>query len=185
MSTQHIGERVVIVGSAGTGKTTLATALAERLDLRHVELDALHWGPNWQLPTVKKFQNKVSLATSTDRWVADGNYSKSRQIVWSRAQAIIWLDLPLLLIVWRLIKRGVSRSLRKEILWNGNRESLRGQFFSKDSLIFYTLRRHRSRKQELPDLFKQYPHLTIFHLTSPRQVKQFIKSLPAKDILPQ
>src|SRR5438132_8383373 len=87
--------RVVVVGTSGSGKTTLAREIARRLSLPHVELDAVHWGPGWTEPPVELFRQRTQEALQGDRWVADGNYGKVRDLVWGRAEMLVWLDYAL------------------------------------------------------------------------------------------
>ena len=87
--------RFSIVGTAGSGKTTLARRLAQRLGVPHVELDAIHWGPNWQPAEPDDFRQRARAALRGDAWTTDGNYRSVRDIVWGRAQAVVWLDYSL------------------------------------------------------------------------------------------
>src|SRR5213594_2068303 len=98
-------QRIAVVGTTGAGKTTLARQLAQRLGLRHVELDALYWEPNWTSATTGVFRERTAQALSGDSWVVDGNYGRVRDIIWSRADTIIWLDYSLPVIFWRLVWR--------------------------------------------------------------------------------
>jgi adenylate kinase family enzyme len=91
-------------------------------------------------------------------WVADGNYSAVRDILWSPADTIIWLDYPLWFTLWRLWRRTWQRVFSRAELWNGNRETLRGALFSRDSLFFYVLRTYRSRKRKFTTLFREKPY---------------------------
>lgn len=84
--------RIIVIGTTGSGKTTTARAIAERLGILHVELDALNWGPDWTEVPWEVFRQRVSEAVAGDHWVVNGNYSKSRDIVWPRADAAVWLD---------------------------------------------------------------------------------------------
>ena len=86
------GRRIVVVGTTGSGKTTVAAELAKRLHAPHVELDALHWGPAWTEVPDDVFRERTLEAIARDSWVADGNYHQIRDILWPRADAILWLD---------------------------------------------------------------------------------------------
>ncbi len=105
--------RIVVNGTTGSGKTTVSKRLAELLGLRHVELDAYRHGPNWAETPDALFRENLRAALSGDRWVADGNYSLARDVVWSRAATLVWLDYPINVVMWRLfwrtIRRGVTR----------------------------------------------------------------------------
>src|SRR4051794_5544022 len=121
-------QRVSVVGVSGSGKTSMAAALAARGGVPHIELDALHWEPHWVMAETDVFRARVAAAIARPTWVADGNYSKVRDLVWARADTVVWLDYPFAVSFARLIRRTVRRSVFRERLWNGNRERLREQF---------------------------------------------------------
>src|SRR5437879_13025455 len=83
-------DRVSVVGSTGSGKTTFARDLARRLGVPHVELDALNWGPSWTMVPVDVFKERVARAVEGDAWVIDGNYGGrgARDLVWPRADSL-------------------------------------------------------------------------------------------------
>ena len=120
--------RVVIVGNSGSGKTTLAHAVARRLGVRHVELDALHHQAGWTPTPPDRLREAVRAAldaadATAGGWVVCGNYAAVRSTIWTRADTIVWLDLPRTVVMRRVIARSFGRVLRREELWNGNRES--------------------------------------------------------------
>lgn len=165
--------RVSVVGTTGSGKTTFARALAQRIGGAHVELDALFWQPNWVEAPNDVFRERVDLATQAGRWVVDGNYGQVRDIVWGRAQAVVWLDLPLVTVLWRLTRRTFGRAIHREELWNGNREQLRTHLLTRDSLFLWVLQTYWRRKRDYPLLFArpENAHLHIVHLYSPREAE--------------
>src|SRR5262245_66425581 len=114
--------RVVVVGTSGAGKTTLARALAVRLGVPHVELDALDHQPGWTPAPTERFRAEVADRLQGDGWVVDGNYARVQDVVWPRADAVVWLDLGRPLVMWRIVGRTLRRVIRGEELWNGNRE---------------------------------------------------------------
>ena len=131
----------------------MAKTLAARLGLPHVELDAFHHGPNWAEPTAEEFRAGVGEAIAGEGWVVDGNYgTKLRDTVVSRAELIVWLDLPLRSVLRRLWRRTVHRIRDDVELWSGNRETWRGAFLSRDSLFLWVLKTHRRRKREMSAL---------------------------------
>jgi adenylate kinase family enzyme len=168
-------QRVVVIGVTGAGKTTFARDLAFRLGYPHIEMDAIYWLPNWVERPVEDFREKISTALLGDQWTTDGNYSKVRDIVWGRADTVVWLDYPLWLILWRLLRRTLTRILRQEELWNGNRETFRNHM-SRDSLFVWALKTYHRRRREYPLLFQQseYAHLTIVRLHSPRSAQAWL-----------
>jgi adenylate kinase family enzyme len=168
----------VVVGSSGSGKTTLGQRIAERLDVPFVELDAIHWGANWSVPTEADFRARVAEALSGEAWVADGNYGKARDITWGRAQALVWLDYRLVVCLARVFVRTVRRVGTREKLWNDNVETLRGQL-APDGLIPYTIRRHRGRRERYAALVRDpaYAHLAVFRLRSPREARRWLEGI--------
>lgn len=148
-------QRIVINGAAGSGKSTLADALSERWDLPAIHADALFWEADWRQCEAGLFRSRVDAATSGQSWIFDGNYSLVRELVWSRAQFVIWLDFPLSLCVSRVLGRSLRRAWSRQELWNGNREGWR-RVLSRDSVIGHTLRMHARRRQQMPPLLEAF-----------------------------
>ena len=140
--------RVSVVGSSGSGKTTFAADLAARLGVPHIELDAIHWGPNWTGLDPETFGARVREATAADAWVCDGSYSAVRAIVLDRADTVVWLDLPLRTCLARMIPRTVRRIRSGERLWGGNRETWRKAFVGRDALFWWLITQHRRKRRE-------------------------------------
>ena len=121
--------KIAVIGSCCSGKTTLAGRLAERLGVPHIELDALHHGPNWQEATAEELRARVEEALAgLDGWVTDGNYmGKLGTSVLDQADTIVWLDLPLRTLLPRIWRRTRRRMRDRVELWNaGNFETWRG-----------------------------------------------------------
>ena len=121
-------ERIVVVGCSGSGKSTLAARLADHLGIPHVELDAIYHQPGWTPLAEEAFRERVEDSLAADRWVVDGNYSAVRDLVWARADTVVWLDLPRWRVMSQLVPRTVGRAVTRRELWNGNREPLTGIF---------------------------------------------------------
>ena len=171
--------RIVVVGVTGSGKTTLARELSRRLGLPHVELDAFYWEPNWTPAPAETFRARVAEALQGGAWVADGNYGIARDIVWARADTLVWLDYGLPVILWQLTRRMWRRVFSQEELWNGNRERLREHFFSRDSLYLWAFRTYWRRRREYPVHLRrpEFAHLTVVRLRSPRVTKDWLAGL--------
>jgi adenylate kinase family enzyme len=172
--------RVAVVGTSGSGKTTLAQRLARRLGVPHIELDALNWGPNWTPAPPEEFRAAASQALAGDAWITDGNYHTVRELVWSRADTVVWLDYPLAVVMARVTWRTIKRSVTRQELWSGNRERFREAFFGSESIIWWAFSTYGRRRKEYPVLFHQpeHAHLRVVRLQSPRAARLWIETLP-------
>jgi adenylate kinase family enzyme len=172
-------QRVAVIGVTGTGKSTLAASLATKLNLEHVELDALHWGPGWTEADTQTFRNRVDAVTRCERWVVDGNYAKVRDLVWTRADHIVWLDYSLAVTLGRLFVRTMRRIRTQETLWNGNRERFAEQFLSRQSLFLWALHSHPKYRTTYPALLADDAcrHATIVRLRSPRETHAWLDEI--------
>ncbi|NLE46534.1 MAG: AAA family ATPase [Chloroflexi bacterium] len=176
-----VAQRIVVVGTTGCGKTTLARRIATLLDLPCVELDALYWGPDWTPVPPDVFRDRVDRAIAHSAWVVDGNYSALRQNLWGTADTIVWLDYPLPLILLRLFRRTLRRTLGQEELWNGNRESVSRTLFSGDSIILWALRTYQRRRRTYEQLMQdpELAHLCFVRLRWPNDTETWMRSLEA------
>ena len=172
--------RVSVVGSTGTGKTTFARDLAAILNVPHTELDAVVWQPNWKLLPPEEFQARVLPRLAEPGWVIDGNYGGAgvRPLIWDRADTIIWLDFSLTVIYRRLLSRTLARLRDGKELWpgTGNRETLRGVFLSRDSLLWWALKTYWRRKRNYAALLAlpQYVHIQKLRFTRPSEADRWL-----------
>ncbi|MFQ5614114.1 MAG: hypothetical protein ACE5H9_18490, partial [Anaerolineae bacterium] len=172
-------QRVAVIGSSCSGKTTLAQTMAGILDAPHIELDAIHWNPAWRPTPLDEFRRLTRAAVQAERWVLDGNYSPVRDIVWARATALVWLNYPFRVVLWRALRRTVRRVFWRERLFAGNRETFRQAFMSRDSIIWWVMTTYHRRRREYPPLFRraEHAHLRVIELRHPRQAAAFTAGL--------
>jgi adenylate kinase family enzyme len=176
-----IGQRIIVVGTSGSGKSTMAKSIAINRQIPRIELDSLFWKSNWEETPDEEFIGKIraALCEVGDSWVLDGNYSRTQHITWPLADTIVWLDYPRRLSFSRLVKRTLTRVFTREELWSGNRESVKNVFFSKDSLLLYALKTYNLRKTRYTKLMlsDKHPHLTFIRLCHPREAAWLINQL--------
>ena len=172
-------QRVSVIGVTGSGKTTFAASLATRLQVAHVELDALHWEPNWTMAELDVFRRRVAGQVSADRWVIDGNYAKVRDLVWGRADTVVWLDYAFALTFARLLRRTLARIRSGEALWSGNRERFAEQFLSRESLFVWAIKTYPRYRATFPVLLasETYRHLRVVRLRAPQAAQRWLGSL--------
>ena len=172
-----------MIGGSCTGKTTTSRELAAILGVPHIELDALHHDAGWQEAPAEVLQARVdaAIAAAPDGWVADGNYhGKIGTSVLERADTVVFLDLPFWLTLRRVVWRTLSRIVRREELWNGNRESLR-LTLSRDSIIWWVVTHHGEYREKWPPRYEALPHLSVVRLHSPRGIRDWLQSIQATE----
>ena len=123
----------------------------------------------------------TSEAAAGERWVMDGNYSAVRDIVWGRATAVVWLNYPFRVVLWRCLRRTITRAITREELFSGNRESFRMSFLSRDSIILWAVTSHRRVGKEYRRILGDgvFPHLRIIELRGPAEAEALVASLGA------
>jgi adenylate kinase family enzyme len=176
-------ERISVIGSSGSGKTTVARAIAEALDLTHVELDSVFHLPGWQQKPDSEFREEVARLTAGDRWVVDGNYASHgvADIVWPRADTVVWLDPSRPVVMRRVVGRTLRRVVTREELWNGNREPWTN-LYSRDpykNIIVWAWTRFEGTREKCERRLVDgsWDHLQVVRLRTAGQTKAFLAGL--------
>lgn len=178
--------RISVVGTSGSGKTTLAQQISQQLQIPHIELDDLFWGPNWTESETEDFRDRIERAIAAPDWVVDGNYQRARDLVWEKATLIVWLDYSRSVVMQRIIWRTVNRVIFQQELWSGNRESWRTAFFSRDSMIYYAWHKHPQHREEYGWWFS-LPEFEgrVVRLRSPQEAQAWLATLKPDPISQQ
>jgi adenylate kinase family enzyme len=177
-----MGRRIRVVGNSGSGKSYLARRLATRLNVPHLELDAVQHQPGWTEAPLVQFQDRVlsfvvnAEATSTG-WVVDGNYTSRIGDLLDHADTVVWLDYPRLLVLSRVLRRTLSRLVLRRELWNGNRErwldaiSLRPN----ENIILWSWTQHRRYRTRYAAASDAEPSRWV-RLRTPAQAETWLRS---------
>lgn len=181
--------RVLVMGSTGSGKSTFARRLAERLGAPHIELDALNWDPGWtnlSLVDPEKLRERVARAVTAEAWTCDGNYSVVRGLVMARATHLVWLDYERPVIMARVIRRSFSRAVVKAELWpgTGNREDFR-RWLDKEHPIRWAWDTFKHRRAAYERMFADPANarLRLHRVRRPRDAQPLLERL-ASEALP-
>lgn len=169
--------RIAVMGTSGSGKTTLGGKLGRALGLPFIELDAINWLPGWHDLNLKdpaEFTRRVEAALAPEAWVSDGNYGTVRGLIWRRATHLVWLDYSRAVILPRIIRRSLWRSITQQELWpgTGNRERW-SEWLNRDHLIWWSWRTHKGRRVRFETLLADLAlkHLKVIRITHPRDAE--------------
>jgi adenylate kinase family enzyme len=173
--------RIVVVGTSGAGKTTLARRIAAMLALPHIELDAINWQPGWRDLTrhdPEEFLRRVDEAIEAEAWVVDGNYGPVRDRVWRRATHLLWLDYERSLVMARVIFRTLFRLVVRTELWAGNHERWRHLLRPSHPIRWAWSTWERRRRETAERLAQsECAHLVVARLRRPREVQRALELL--------
>lgn len=172
--------RISVVGNSGSGKSTIARQLAQALGIPHLELDGIFHQPGWQPRPVIEFQDAVRQLSREDDWVIDGNYRAVRDIIWERADTVVWLDLPRAVVMRQIIWRTLRRAVTREELWNGNREPALN-FLSRNpekSVIAWAWHKHAEYRARYSTAASdpKNSHITFVQLKDRADALRFVES---------
>lgn len=176
-------ERIVIIGTSGSGKTTLAFNMAARIGAQAIDLDDIYWKENWTRPLADEFRAATTAKLAdAQKWVVAGNYSEVRDIVWSQADTVIWLDYSLPRTLLQLTGRSLMRLWDKKEICNGNRETL-AKTFSRDGIVVWMLQSFHANRRQNSDHFdhpERFPGIRDFvRLRSPAETASFLAGITA------
>jgi adenylate kinase family enzyme len=176
-----LGRRIVVQGATGSGKTTLADGLGEALGIGVMHLDNIRHDRGWDSVSWEEMRERMEafVAAHPEGWVAEGNYSRVRDVTLSRADTLISLDVPWRTSFWRLFKRTVSRAWTKEPLYHadGPTESWRGTFLSRQSILVWSITNHQRRKRRTAEAIAELPAgAQVYRLRTSREVRELIEA---------
>ena len=164
-----------IVGAAGSGKSTLARALELKIGATAIDLDELHWRPNWTTAPETEFRSALEAALGAESWAVAGHYSQTQSLYLERADALIWLDYAFGLVLLQILERTFRRVFRGEMCCHGNRESLT-RTFSRDSVILWLFKMFWKRRKQARVSQRRARALGLqtFHFRHPRQTARWL-----------
>ena len=163
-------KRVLVIGSGGAGKSTFARRLGERLQIEVIHLDVAHWRPGWSEPTKVEWREKVEQLVRVEEWVMDGNYSGTLEVRLAACDTVVFLDLPRVVCVWRVLKRLLMyRKGRRPDMAEGCHER-----FDLKLLAWVWSYPKRARPKVLKLLAEQAGERSVYRLRSRAAVESFL-----------
>ncbi len=171
--------KVLVTGSTGAGKTTLARAVAGQTGIPFHEMDALAFaGPGWR--ENENLVADVSRITAGPSWVFDSlGYPRVRDLLWSRADTVIWLDYSRALVMRRVLRRSAARTLLRRRVFGGNVETL-SAWFRRDHPAWWAWSHYAARRAEIAARCAdpRFAPLHVVRLSAPREARAWLAALP-------
>ena len=169
-------KRILIIGTAGSGKSTLARNFSQFYNIKEIELDEINWRPQWenrQITDIDGFKSDVKDAICDDDWVATGGYASVRDKLWMRANIIIWLDLPFLTVLSRVLIRSIKRSFGKKETFKGCKENW-WDLLKWDRPIRWAIHSFQERRESFETMAKdeRFSHAIIYRCKTPQMVNE-------------
>lgn len=176
--------KINVVGTSGSGKSTFCQKLAAAIQYPYIEMDKIFWGPNWKWPSDEEFFANLKSALQTSHWILDGNYTRTIPIKWERVDLVVWLDYSFSMTLWQALRRAVTRAWTQEEIWEGtgNRESFKNSFFSKKSIIWWTITTHGKVRKKYESYLDDpnFQHIRFVRLRSHAEAEKFVEKFTAK-----
>lgn len=156
---------MLVAGTSGAGKTTLAARVAAVLGVPHVEIDALFHGPGWSRRP--SFEADVHRFSADPGWVTEWQYRSVRDHLAARADLLLWLDLPRRRVMRQVIRRTLLRRVRRQVLWNGNIEPpFRTILTDPEHIVRWAWNTHAETAKRVRRLLDDQPSLTVVRIRS-------------------
>ncbi len=165
--------RVLVAGTSGSGKTTVAALIGTALRVPRIELDGLYHGPDWtQRPS---FETEVHRFTAGPAWVTEWQYSLVREHLAERADLLVWLDLPRHRVIRQVAKRTLVRRLGRRKLWSGNVEQPLWRIFTDpDHIVRWAWRTHGHTPARVAELHLLRPELPIVRVRTRTEMTRWL-----------
>ncbi len=174
MDNATLGKHIMIIGSCGSGKTTLAIELGKRIKLPVIHLDKEYWHAGWVESSKEKWIEKQWELLAGECWIVDGNYGGSLDIRLGKADTAIFLDYSRYLCLYRVLKRWITNIGRTRIdMADGCVEKIDVPF------IRFVWRFPFDSRPKLLDKLQEYTTVQVIRISSPKEARKLIEECGA------
>ena len=175
-------ERILVTGSTGAGKSTLARAIAGHLAIPYHEMDALAFaGPGWR--ENDHLVEDVARVSAGPCWVFDSlGYPPVRDLLWSRADTVVWLDYSRAVVMRRVLRRSAARTLLRRRIFGGNVETA-AAWLSPQHPAWSAWTQYAARRAEIAarSASPRFAPLDVTRLATPREAKAWLAGLAGRN----
>ena len=168
-------KRILVIGTSGSGKSTLARRLSELLKLPYFPSDPFYWEADWKIASDEQVLQRLVEVIARETWILDGNFEDRRELVWGRADCIIWLDYSLPTVLSRVVLRNLRWFVTQQRIWSGNRMTLARAL----SGIRHAARSYAGKKARYPVFLADFPDTPVHRLQTNRATEAWLAQLRA------
>lgn len=165
--------RIAVLGCSGSGKSTLAAIIARTLRLPYVATDQVYWRDDWRPTPDAEVRAWLESAVAEPAWVTDGNFDNHRDLLWARADLIVWLDLPLTPVLAQVLRRNLVWWVQGTRVWGGQRMTWAKAL----SGVQHTLRSHGLKQRNYPGWLADCEPRAVVRLRSRSEVSRWVGAL--------
>ena len=166
-------KRILVIGTSGAGKSTLAQRVSKSLGLPFIASDHFYWEPGWKVASSAKVHQQLREVVHREAWVLDGNFDDERELVWRRADCIIWLDYSWLTICSRIISRNFLWVITRQPTWSGNRMTLQRAF----SGLRHAVKSYPIKRRNYPQWLAEISGVPSYRFSTSREAEAWLQSL--------
>ena len=166
-------KRILVIGTSGSGKSSLAERLSKRLNLPFFASDHFYWEIGWKTASTERVRQHVEDVVSREAWILDGNFDEERDLVWKRADCIVWLDYSLMTIFRQIVLRNFRWTITRQLTWSGNRMTLQRAI----SGIRHAVKSYSLKKQNYSRWLAELPDVTLYRFCTNREMEAWFQSL--------
>jgi hypothetical protein len=166
-------KRILVIGTSGASKSTLAQRVSKSLGLPFIASDHFYWEPGWNVASSEKVHQQLKEVIRREAWVLDGNFDNERELVWRRADCIIWLDYSLLTIWSRITFRNFLWVITQQPTWSGNRMTLQRAF----SGLCHAVKSYPVKRRNYPQWLAELAGVPRYRFCTSREAEAWLRSL--------
>lgn len=169
-------KKIAVIGVSCSGKSTFGKNLSKKLNITFFDLDDLFWNPGWKQTEPEIFLEKTKALLKSDEWIIVGNYKSVQDLILEEADTIVWLDYSPFVVWKRALYRTIRRAFLKEPCCNGNIESFRHSFLSKDSILLWVYNDYPRKKKRYEEMMtnERFKDKVFVRLQSPYAAEQLL-----------
>ena len=168
-------QRILIIGNAGSGKTTFAKQLAEKMNLPLIHLDRLYWCGNWEHLSRDEFDAILQTELKKPQWIIDGNFNRTIPHRLQYCDTVFFFDLPTITCLAGITKRVFTN-------YGKSREDMGGnckEFFDAQKILLYrnVMTFNKQHRKDYYNLLSKASHAQIVVFNNRRQAEMFLANI--------